>query len=469
MRYSRTILNIVITGMMLGLVLFMQYLEQFTKFKEFGITLNMSLVFIILTYHLTGKWQYTFMVIALKFAIGPALSTAGYTPTNIWGNFFNVVAFSTAAVVYILTMKYTLSRMGVAGSFLASALTSIFAVILTLILFSWFVGNPVYYWLYHTTMSFGDVDKPTVGKAMDFYKKIDFVRYYWIPNYWAGLAARNIVSNGTKNALNFFILFTLIKSLIPTHMELFHARSTKVNPTLKTLRDIRTTRSFSNKEVNEKDILDIINVATIQPTVCFSQSFNVIRIIDSDIKDRLVKIFPKQSHIQDSKELIIFTADFNKINEAMKLNGSELKETNMEMFMMATGDAMISAHAANVAAQGFGLGTCYLASIREKASEVSKLLHLPELVFPLVGLAIGYADEVYDEPQRNIDSIQFTDKYDQALLKHSIKEYDNRDVKHHIEQGNEQFVWSKWITEIAKNKSKQSSKDIIQRFKFKSK
>lgn len=233
------------------------------------------------------------------------------------------------------------------------------------------------------------------------------------------------------------------------------------------LKDIKTTRSFSNKKISEKDIKEIINIASIQPTVCFSQSFNIIRITDLAIKNKIIKLLPTQTHIQDSKELLIFTADFNKVNLATKKHKVQIKETNTEMFLMATGDTMIAAQTANIAAQAKGIGTCYLASIRTEAEALSKLLKLPNLVIPVVGLALGYPKDTYPEPERNLKGIQFNNQYDNKLVKSSLDAYDKKIIKHHVELGNDKTSWSSWMKDIVENKKEQSSVQLEKRFKLK--
>lgn len=52
--------------------------------------------------------------------------------------------------------------------------------------------------------------------------------------------------------------------------------------------------------------------------------------------------------------------------------------------MLAVTDTAIAAQNAVVAAESFGIGSCYIGDIMENCEEQRKLLQLPEYVFPAV-------------------------------------------------------------------------------------
>ena len=57
---------------------------------------------------------------------------------------------------------------------------------------------------------------------------------------------------------------------------------------------------------------------------------------------------------------------------------------------MAIQDAMIAAQNAVVAAESFGLGSCYIGDILENVEEHKRLFHLDDYVIPITMLVMGY-------------------------------------------------------------------------------
>ena len=58
--------------------------------------------------------------------------------------------------------------------------------------------------------------------------------------------------------------------------------------------------------------------------------------------------------------------------------------------MLAVTDTAIAAQNAVVAAESFGIGSCYIGDIMENFEEQRKLLQLPEYVFPAVMIVFGW-------------------------------------------------------------------------------
>ena len=58
--------------------------------------------------------------------------------------------------------------------------------------------------------------------------------------------------------------------------------------------------------------------------------------------------------------------------------------------MLAVTDTAIASQNAVVAAESFGIGSCYIGDIMENCEEQRKLLQLPEYVFPAVMIVFGW-------------------------------------------------------------------------------
>ena len=64
-----------------------------------------------------------------------------------------------------------------------------------------------------------------------------------------------------------------------------------------------------------------------------------------------------------------------------------------EQFIIATVDTALYAQNMVVAAESVGLGICYIGALRNDPARVTEILDLPQQVYPVFGLCLGYPDQ----------------------------------------------------------------------------
>jgi nitroreductase len=75
-------------------------------------------------------------------------------------------------------------------------------------------------------------------------------------------------------------------------------------------------------------------------------------------------------------------------------------------------DAALAAENMVIAAESLGLGSCFIGNAPYYADKIAKDFNLPERVFPLVILVMGYpAENPPPRPRYPIDFVLFEDKY----------------------------------------------------------
>ena len=80
-----------------------------------------------------------------------------------------------------------------------------------------------------------------------------------------------------------------------------------------------------------------------------------------------------------------------------------------------------------LAAEAQGLGTCPISVIRNRAAEVSTLLALPQHVFPVAGLAVGWPARAPRQSMRlPLDVTVHRNGYREDGLRDAIEDYDRR-------------------------------------------
>jgi hypothetical protein len=95
------------------------------------------------------------------------------------------------------------------------------------------------------------------------------------------------------------------------------------------------------------------------------------------------------------------------------------------MFIVATVDATLVAGRALMAAQALGMGGVMVGSIRNNIEEVCTLLDIPELVYPVMGMSLGYPPSPPKiKPRLPLEAICFKERYSSEGFKNSIATYD---------------------------------------------
>ncbi|QJR44347.1 nitroreductase family protein [Mycoplasma miroungirhinis] len=169
----------------------------------------------------------------------------------------------------------------------------------------------------------------------------------------------------------------------------------------------------------EQQILDAVSSA---PTSSNWHSSSAIVIKDPKVLERLGQIHPRAKQIQTCSMLIVFLADYNRMNMALK-EFPEYKYNNhdSETYTVAVGDAFIQATTAQAMAIDLGLGTCFLGLVRVAVQEIIEVLNIKGQAFPVIALAIGHKNtEGIVKPKLNRI---YQEKYNIEQVTKEVAEY----------------------------------------------
>ena len=140
-----------------------------------------------------------------------------------------------------------------------------------------------------------------------------------------------------------------------------------------------------------EDIIQEILLASVQaPTAGNQQLYSILRISDPEKKHRLSISCDNQPFIETAKLVLVYCADCLKWYKAFQAAGCDPREPGEGDLLLAVCDAVIAAQNAVVAAESFGIGSCYIGDIMENIEEQREILGLPSFVFPAAMLVFGY-------------------------------------------------------------------------------
>ena len=100
------------------------------------------------------------------------------------------------------------------------------------------------------------------------------------------------------------------------------------------------------------------------------------------------------------------------IVEAAERTGAQVVRGMTEQLLVASVDTALMAQNVAIAAESEGLGICYIGGIRNDPQAVSDLLQLPEHVYPVFGMCLGYPDQQPEvKPRLPVEAILMEDRY----------------------------------------------------------
>lgn len=101
----------------------------------------------------------------------------------------------------------------------------------------------------------------------------------------------------------------------------------------------------------------------------------------------------------------IILCDIHRMERVMELRGWERKASNVHSLLFAMQDAAYMAQNMVTAAESLGMGSCYIGAAPYISEKLRETCNLPDHVFPLVILAMGYPAE--DPPVRPRYPLEF--------------------------------------------------------------
>lgn len=188
----------------------------------------------------------------------------------------------------------------------------------------------------------------------------------------------------------------------------------------------RSVRKFRNELISENLISGLIAVAQSAATSSNLQLWTVISVQDLDRRETLATLSGDQNQIREAAWFLTFFADHHRLRYAAKAHGLDPEGLEfVEFYTMAVVDASLAAERLVVAAESLGLGICYIGSLRNQPDKVAEVLNLPDGVFGLFGLCIGWPAEETAEikPRLSQAAVWFQESYNSSP---DTAEYDNR-------------------------------------------
>ena len=152
----------------------------------------------------------------------------------------------------------------------------------------------------------------------------------------------------------------------------------------------RSIRKFKSEKIDQQLFESLILSGQAAASSSFLQAVTIIRVTDKDKRNAFKDITGGQQYVERAAEFLIFCADLSRPFRCCEDNGFKPSTGLTEQFLIATVDATLCAQNITIAAESVGLGICYIGAIRNDIERASELLNLPQNVYPVFGMCIGW-------------------------------------------------------------------------------
>lgn len=170
-----------------------------------------------------------------------------------------------------------------------------------------------------------------------------------------------------------------------------------MNETIKLLLSHSSCRSFLDKPVPEEVAEAIIKCAQRAPTSSYLQAYTIIRVEDKEKRKLLAEYAGGQEWVEKAGLVLLFCADLHRLEVMLDVKDKNVLH-NTELYTVAVTDAALASSRALVAAQAMGLGGVFVGGVRNETEKMAELFELPQMVFPMYVVCMGYPDKI--PPQR---------------------------------------------------------------------
>jgi len=212
----------------------------------------------------------------------------------------------------------------------------------------------------------------------------------------------------------------------------------------------RSIRQFTDQAITQDDLETLIKAGQAAASSSFIQAYSIIRVTDKNTRAKIAEAAGGQQWINHAPEFLVFCADLKRIELACIKSGQGELEGHTEHFVAATVDVALVAQNVLLAAESIGLGGVYIGGIRNDPQLLSDLLTLPDQVYPVFGMCLGYPSiDPEVKPRFPVTSILHQEKYQVTKLENVVAAYDTQ-MKDYYKSRSENNRLSDWSSQTAK-------------------
>ncbi len=191
--------------------------------------------------------------------------------------------------------------------------------------------------------------------------------------------------------------------------------------------DHRVKRHYTDQPVTGELMRMLCAIALSSPSKSDLQQRDIVVLQDARQRARITDFFPGDPWMAKAPILLIFCGNNRRQRQVHTWRGIPFANDHLDPFFNATVDAAIALGTFIAAAETVGLGCCPISVIRNHAEAVSKILELPDHVFPVAGMTVGWPAHHREISLRlPLATTVHIDRFNDTNVREQVEGYDKR-------------------------------------------
>jgi nitroreductase/FMN reductase [NAD(P)H] len=163
------------------------------------------------------------------------------------------------------------------------------------------------------------------------------------------------------------------------------------------------------------------------PTKSYLQQADIVDIRDSAVRLAVESLVPSMPWMKTAPALLIFCGNGRRFRRIFERRGQAFTNEHLDGFFNPTVDAALVMMNFIRAASAVGMVCCPISVLRDQAEELATLLAMPEHVFPLAGLCIGWPLQARSiSPRLPLEATLHQDRFEERRTDALIDSFDSR-------------------------------------------
>ena len=189
----------------------------------------------------------------------------------------------------------------------------------------------------------------------------------------------------------------------------------------------RTHRRYTEQPISEDLMQQVLAAGLSAPAKSDLQQVAVIRIENAVTRKAIAALLPAMPWVGSAPRFLVVCGDSRRIRRVCELRRIPFANDHLDAFFNATTDAALVLQNLIRAASAVGLGACPISVIRNHAARIAELLSLPNYVFPVAGLCLGWPSREGFVSMRLPTALTVhVDRYNDSNFAAEIDGYDRR-------------------------------------------
>jgi nitroreductase len=189
----------------------------------------------------------------------------------------------------------------------------------------------------------------------------------------------------------------------------------------------RTHRRYTDRPISDALLEVLLACAFSASAKSDLQQASVVLVKDRAKRDAIQALIPDMPWIGKAPVFMVCCGDSRRIRRICELRGKPFANDNLDSFLNAACDMALAMQTFILAAEAVGLGCCPISVVRNHIDRVAEILELPDWVFPLAGLCVGWPAQTGFISLRLPPALTVhVDRYDDSRFEAEIDGYDRR-------------------------------------------